>query len=414
MPLKSWLHPKSRPAQALAALAVAPAALLLAAATAAAASPAGPAAKQAAAARPIGAPQVRRAHYRSHFTVRQILFGINLEHSYRPAGSATRLIEPLTQPDDLTALGPDLFTGFQNGIGATGGASSDGNLDSTIVEFTPAGQVVRQWDIKGKCDGLTADPATGQVIATVNEDGNSSVYIIAPGRPARSQLAHYSYNEALPSNGGTDAISIYHGRVLLSASAPGTTGQPAPQPGYPAAYSVRFSPASHRATITPLFSDEAPAVTANLGTGHGTTGKLALVDPDSSAVVPPAAFRFRGDFMLDSQGDQEQIYSHPAGQLSVLHLSQAVDDTAWVTRRSGRLYAADGNADTVDVITGRFVTGRALVAVTPCDAGNAPATCPAPGFPVNYLGSLNQFTGHVSRVPVRGPLLQPKGMLYVP
>jgi hypothetical protein len=41
--------------------------------------------------------------------------------------------------------------------------------------------VIRQWDIKGKCHGLTANPARGLVIATVNEDANSSIYTIAPG-----------------------------------------------------------------------------------------------------------------------------------------------------------------------------------------------------------------------------------------
>ena len=70
---------------------------------------------------------------------------------------------------------------------------------------------VGQWDVVGKCDGLTADTATGQVIATVNEDAHSSIYLLDP---ATASVVHYRYNEALPSKGGTDAISIYHGMVL--------------------------------------------------------------------------------------------------------------------------------------------------------------------------------------------------------
>jgi hypothetical protein len=54
-----------------------------------------------------------------------------------------------------------------------------------------------------------------------------------------------------------------------------------------------------------------------------------------------------------------------------------------------------------------------LVAVTPCDADNAPATCPAPGFPPNYLGQLNPWTGLITRVPVRGADLGPQGMVFV-
>jgi hypothetical protein len=31
----------------------------------------------------------------------------------------------------------------------------------------------------------------------------------------------------------------------------------------------------------------------------------------------------------------------------------------------------------------------------------------------NYLGSLNPWTGHVSRVPLRGPAFEPQGMVFV-
>jgi hypothetical protein len=46
-------------------------------------------------------------------------------------------------------------------------------------------------------------------------------------------------------------------------------------------------------------------------------------------------------------------------------------------------------------------------------ADNAPATCPAPGFPPNYLGSLNPWTGHITRVAVSGPVFEPQGMVFV-
>ena len=158
------------------------------------------------------------------------------------AGSAKLHSAPLTLPDDITAAGPYLFTAFQNGVGPQGQAATDGNRDSTVVEFTRTGRVVRQWDIRGKCDGVTADPARHRVIATVNEDANSSVYTIDPWAAPARQVRHYAYSAPLPSKGGTDAISIFHGMVLVSASAPGTTGAAAPQPGYPAVYQVAFQP----------------------------------------------------------------------------------------------------------------------------------------------------------------------------
>jgi hypothetical protein len=41
-------------------------------------------------------------------------------------------------------LGGNLYVGFQNGVGSKGEASTSGNLDSTLAEFTPAGSVVKQ------------------------------------------------------------------------------------------------------------------------------------------------------------------------------------------------------------------------------------------------------------------------------
>ena len=130
--------------------------------------------------------------------------------------------QTISNPDDITSLDSGIFVGFQNGIGPQGQASTTGNRDSTIVEFNLGGHAVAQWDVVGKCDGLTADAATGLLIATVNEDAHSSVYVIDPR--AGVMPVHYRYNESLPSNGCTDAISFYKGMTLTSASAPGTTG----------------------------------------------------------------------------------------------------------------------------------------------------------------------------------------------
>ena len=346
------------------------------------------------------------------YQVRQVLSGKSLHHWYTRAGSSTKHREPLTQPDDITRIGGKLFTGFQNGVGPQGEPSTDGNRDSTVVEFTPNGRVIRQWDIRGKCDGLTADPYTGQVIATVNEDLHSSLYRIDP---RSGHVTHYLYSRPLPHHGGTDAITFYHGMMLISASAPGTTGAAAPNPAYPAVYRVTLNHRRHVALVRALFYDESTATAAN-GPHAGQTVKLGLTDPDSSEAVPPVAPRFAGDFMLTSQGDLEQIYVHRAGtraqHLSVLTLSRSVDDTAWATAWHGAFFATDHDAGTVDVIVGPFRPGTALVAVTPCGANNAPATCPGPGFPANYLGQLNMHTGQITRLKLRGASLEPQGLIF--
>ena len=342
-------------------------------------------------------------HGTGSYTVTQLVSGKNLTHRYTPAGSSQSKTEPLTRPDDITTLWGNVYAAFQNGVGPQGQASTDGNLDSTVVELTPGGRVVRQWDLRGKVDGIGADPMTGRVIATVDEDGNTSLYTIAPHRRG-GQVQHYSYNRLL-HNGGTDAVSVYHGQVLVSASAPGTTGGPAaPNPAYPAVYVVSLNSRTHVATVRPLFSDEASATVANSGSSAGKTVKLRLTDPDSNAVVPPVAPRFRGAFELTSQAEQQQIYvqhadtKHPT--LSVLNLSQTIDDTAWATSSHGRLFVTDNSGDTVNMVTGPFRPGTAFVAVTP--TGKAA-----------YLGTLNMSTGQVSPVTLHGPAVQAKGLQFV-
>jgi hypothetical protein len=383
-----------RAATILAAAATLPASLLLGGATAATASP-------------------QPAAHAPQYQVRVILNGAHLRHSFIPAGKERARTEALSSPDDVAVLGHDIYTTFQNGVGPQGQPSPDGNTDSTIVEFTDSGRVVHQWDLRGKCDGLTADTGKHLVIATINEDAHSSIDTITPGAARAHQVLHYRYDIPLPHNGGTDAISIWDGRILLSASAPGTVGKPAPQPTYPAVYSVTFDRATLVATVKPLFFDEAEATIANTGKDDGKKVRLALTDPDSNEDVPASGPRFANDFMVTSQGDKEQIFYARGGRLTVLRLTQSVDDTAWARSPRGQLVGASTASDTIDVVTGPFPAKSIFVAVTPCDAGNAPATCPAPGFPPNYLGQLNPWTGVITKMAVRGPAFGPQGMVFI-
>jgi hypothetical protein len=349
------------------------------------------------------------------YDVHLVLSGQSLGHWYTKAGSSKRYWERLSSPDDITIFDGDLFTTFQNGVGPQGQASPDGNRYSTIVEFTQSGHEVHQWDLRGKCDGLTANPATGQVMATIDEDANSSLDSIDSWT---GRVTDYRYSKnPLPHNGGTDAISFYRGLMLISASAPGTAGAAAPNPAYPAVYSVNLDPYNKVAYVHALFYDEAKATAAN-GPHAGKTVTLGLTDPDSNEDVPYSAVRFAGDFMLTSQGDKEQIFVRGAGtwhqHLSVLSLSQSVDDTAWASAWHGTFFAASTGTDAIESVSGIFRPGTVFVAVTPCDANGAPATCPGPGYPPNYLGQLNPFTGKITPVKVAGPSLQPQGMIFVP
>jgi hypothetical protein len=55
-----------------------------------------------------------------------------------------------------------------------------------------------------------------------------------------------------------------------------------------------------------------------------------------------------------------------------------------------------------------------FTAVAPCNANSAPATCPAHGFPANYLGTVNLRTGAITAVITKGAKLNPKGLIFVP
>ena len=336
---------------------------------------------------------------------------------FAPAGLKTDQGYPLSKPDDIVRFRDTLFVAFQNGVGPMGETASNGNTESSLVELTPAGRLLGQWDLTGKIDGLGVDPAARTVVATVNEDGQSSLYTVDP-EAGGSGVTHYCYDQnPLPHGGGTDSVAFYGGRLILSASAP----SPAPA-AVPAVYAVTLEPgvpptncpagttATGTAVLAGGFSDTSPATPANAG----APSVLALTDPDSSTVVPRSAPRFGGDFQLDSQGDDQQVYTpDPLGAktVDVLQLSQSVNDTAFVTSGDGALYATDASANAVDRITGPFKPGQAYAAVTPCNDNNAPATCPAPGFPANYLGRLDLSNGSLSSVSTG---LQPGGLVFVP
>jgi hypothetical protein len=266
---------------------------------------------------------------------------------------------------------------------------------------------VKQWDVTGKIDGMGADAAAGQVIVTVNEDSKSSLYTISGGT-----VTHYTYTPSpLPHLGGSDDVAVDNGKILISASAPGTGGK-APASA-PAVFVVTLNSGAKTAAVAPFFADNATATGVN-GSNSGKKVTLALTDPDSNTIVPSTAAKFGGDFMLNSQGDEELIFSPASGtNLQVLKLSQSVDDVAWATSATGTLYTTDSTSNTVDAITGTFTPGTVFTAVTPCNATNAPSTCPAPGYAANSLGTIDLATGKVGSVATAG-IVNAKGLIFVP
>ena len=105
-------------------------------------------------------------------------------------------------------------------------------------------------------------------------------------------ITHYTYTQSpLPHMGGTDAVSVYNGKILISASAPGTSGT-APK-NAAAVYMVMLNTAAKTAAVTPFFPINATATAVN-GTNAGKTVTLALTDPDSNMVTPSSSPKSRG------------------------------------------------------------------------------------------------------------------------
>jgi hypothetical protein len=153
------------------------------------------------------------------------------------------------------------------------------------------------WTLTGKSDGLTADPGTGRIISTLNEDANSSLATITPSARPGDQVLAYTYSPAnpLPHGGGTDAISIYGRQILISASAPGTQGVSATGPSsQPAVYQAQLSAApgaaTGTATLTSVFSDGAMAEVATVALQTGTVtaiSGLGSVQPSGLLYMGP-------------------------------------------------------------------------------------------------------------------------------
>ncbi|MFB8183637.1 hypothetical protein ACFC8N_48485 [Streptomyces sp. NPDC055966] len=299
----------------------------------------------------------------------------------------------VTGADDIARLGDKLFVGFQNGVGSQGEPSPTGNTKSTVVEFDKHGKEVAHWDLVGKVDGLGADPRTHRVVASVNEDGNSSVYTISFRRGRHhgaGTVKHYHYS-SLPHGGGTDNVSVRHGVVYIVASNPAADAKGSTA-GRPALYKVTFS--GSIAKTTPVFDDNITAT--NLVTGK--TGPLNLTDDDSSTFVPRSVPGLGGSLLLDGQADQQAVFVKHWGSAQqkavVLPLSQTVDDTAFASSTEGTLYVVDTAKGDVIAVTGHFSKGEAFASAA------------------NGLGTLNLKTGQITAFGSVAP--KAKGLLFVP
>lgn len=297
-------------------------------------------------------------------------------------------VKGATSPDDIVRLGDSIFVAFSNGVGSTGTPATSGATASTVQQYSLNGKPGRTWTITGKIDGMGADAAAGRLLVTTNEDGNSSFHVIVPSSP---RVTDYAY-QGLVHGGGTDAVSVVDGTIVISASAPATASAPS-------SYAARLF--GHTAYLKPLFADNATATAIN-GPQAGKPVTLSLTDPDSNTVVPSSVPKVGGSFLLDGQGDQQLVFARNLlgwrPKLSVLSVSQIMDDTAFATETSKTLWVADTATNTVDKITGSFADGQAVSSI-------------APATGKTYIGTTNLSTGVVTPIPGLSSVA-PKGLLF--
>ena len=320
-------------------------------------------------------------------------------------------------PDDISVLatkGVDggnavLWTAYQNGIPATGGASPAGVTQSTVAGYDAAtGALVKTIGVTGKADGLRADTVHHRLVVTVNEDANSALNVIDVATGSVTTFTYSPNPQSAAGNGGTDSVTFWHDQMYISHSNPD-------EPTQAAVYRVTLEWGHHVARLKALFNDNSNATDAVAG----TSAPLALTDPDTDAVVPNVASRFGGQLALVSQGDGVIVFdTHDKHhRLTVLRLADEptaafpqgeplppIDGFAVATAGAGTLYVVDnkGGSAGLGTITALSTSGWAPGTVFVSEANDT-------GNPL--IGTLDLATGRIT--PLGNTFVNPKELLFV-
>lgn len=280
-----------------------------------------------------------------------------------------------TGPDSLAVFGGNVFIGYGDQGGKTGGGVS------TIAEFSGDGSaLLNTFTVSGHNDGLKVDPATGRLWALQNEDGNPALAVIDPTKPNGS-----IQNYTLPAvnGGGYDDVVFQNGSIYLSASN--------------ASKDPNTDPAIVQATLTNgVFTTQ--QVLAGNAVANGGTTPLNLTDADSLTTTPGGSL-----FLTDQTSNQVITVSNPntpfrvvsAVDISYNDASTPVDDTVFTQGQAGTLLVSSTGSNSVYAITGTF-TGGVFSAAN--DAG--------------IVGSLDLANGDLT--PIATGFSSPHGLAFIP
>ena len=280
----------------------------------------------------------------------------------------------LTNPDAIVAVGGWTYVAYQNATAATGGGGF-----STIVKYGSDGVSRHTINLPGRIDGMRFNPYDGLMWATVNEDGNPSLFtidLISFGEH------HYTFSAAT-HGGGYDDLAFANGKAFIAASNPTLN-----------AAGVNTHPAVVAVTLKGSVAEVLPVLLGNALARDVATGKsifLNLTDPDSMTVAP------NGDVVLVSQADQEIVRLHTPGvqgQTVTRLLSTAqLDDTLFATESDGSFYVVDQTANVTYIVRGAIRPGAIYTEAN------------------NFVGIVNPITGAIQNV-LTG-FQKPSGLLFV-
>ena len=244
-----------------------------------------------------------------------------------------------TQPDSVTLGGDSVFIDYGNGADATGLKPVEGS--STIVQYDLQGRIQHSYSLPGSIDGLKYDPATGDLFALKNQDGNSHLYTIDPNTQTVTGPLDYAppYVYGPDSTRGFDDAAFQNGNVYLSYTNPGSNGDSV------IAQLDQGNNPSGALTLTSIV--RLGDTGTNLATG-AVNQKLPVADPDSLKTLPDGSLILTSDHdasltIIANPGTAQQSASFvtlPAG-------SSGLDDAIVPTSDSGTFYISNAGADHV-------------------------------------------------------------------
>ena len=248
-----------------------------------------------------------------------------------------------SQPDSITTGNGSIWVEYGDGAQSDGSSGS-----STIVQYNLLGNTQNTYTIPGLADGLKFDPATGDVWALQNQDGNSTLTLINPATNQVSAPLSYAppYVYGADSTRGYDDVAFKGQQVFLSYTNPANPGDPVIQE-----LTNGTAPFGSLQTTDVLRLGDTGT---NLATG-ATNQPLPVTDPDSLKLLPDGSLILTGEHdkaftFISNPGTAQQSASFIALPSS----STSPDDAVMPTATSGTFYISNQNSN--DIVAAQ-VTG---------------------------------------------------------